>query len=141
MKFNIRQLAAAAALPMVMTLSAFTGAPRPKADSKIMFKGGGDTVVVMTEKLTEDVFGYIDIVPLKLSFVRTKLAKIDVLPNEETPRYMKQVEDALLPKWEGKEIDQILQMQVDGVSGATYTADAVKEGVIRGTKYRKTHDL
>lgn len=141
MKLNIRHIAAAAAVPVLMTLSSFTGAPRPKADSKIMFKGGGDTVVVMTEKLTEDVFGYIDIVPLRLSFVRTKLAKIDVLPNEETPRYMQQVEEALLPKWEGKEIEQILQTKVDGVSGATYTAEAVIEGVIRGTKYRKTHDL
>ena len=45
----------------------------------------------------------------------------------------------LLAKYEGKTVKKAASMDVDGVSGATYTSKALKKNVQLGLDYYKSH--
>jgi len=118
-------------LLIVGMLTVMTGC-RP--DAEIMQKTDGE-FIVNTTKLTPNVLGFEDTTPLKIHIADNKITKIEVLPNRETPRYLARIKTQLLPRWYGMEVKHALKNDVDGVTGATYTAKSIKENVRKGLEY------
>ena len=50
---------------------------------------------------------------------------MQALPNVETPRFFARAEEALIHKWDGMTPAEARALQVDGVTGATYSSQSV----------------
>ena len=68
-------------------------------DSPITKENGTD--VVNTTTLAKDVEGYNGTVPVKIYIKKNKIEKIEVLKNQETPKYLAMVKKSLLNAWDG----------------------------------------
>lgn len=97
----------------------------------------GKTYVVNTTSLTKNIKGYLGTTPLKIYITDNKIDKIEALPNQETPKYFAKVKKQLLDKWNGMTVSKAMKTQVDGVTGATLSSDAVKKNVVKGLEYYK----
>lgn len=97
----------------------------------------GNNVVVNTTSLTKTVKGYNGTTPLKIYISNNKIEKIEALPNQETPKYFAKVKKQMLDKWNGLTVNKAIKAKVDGVTGATYSSDAVKKNVVQGLQYYK----
>lgn len=97
----------------------------------------GKTYVVNTTSLTKSIKGYLGTTPLKIYITDNKIDKIEALPNQETPKYFAKVKKQLLDKWNGMTVSKAMKAQVDGVTGATLSSDAVKKNVVKGLEYYK----
>ncbi|MBR3557941.1 MAG: FMN-binding protein [Bacteroidales bacterium] len=95
--------------------------------------------VVNTTKLTADVQGFNGPTPLKIYIKGDKIEKIEALPNEETPGFFARVQEGLLNKWNGMSVKKAATAEVDAVSGATYSSEAVKKNVKAGAEYYLKH--
>lgn len=84
-------------------------------------------------------FGYAGIVPLLIGVdTNLNISKIVVLPNNETGDYVEAIySDKFIGRWQGVSLQDALQMQVDVVSGATHTSNAV----IAGMRHTASHVL
>lgn len=105
---------------------------------EVMTKENG-MYVINTTTLGKNVTGYVSTTPLKIYIKKNKVVKIEALKNQETPKYFVKVKKEMLDKWNGKKVNEALQMQVDGVTGATFSSDAVKQNVMLGLEYYKKH--
>jgi len=103
-------------------------------NSAVMTKENG-VYVVNTTTLAKDVEGYISTTPLKIYIKKNKVLRIEALKNQETPKYFLKVKKLLLNKWDGMTVKKAVAADVDGVTGATFSSDAVKENVKRGLEY------
>lgn len=93
--------------------------------------------VVNTTTIGKGVKGYIGPTPLKIYIQKNKVQKIEALKNQETPKYFAKVKRQLLDKWNGKTVNEAMKMKVDGVTGATYSSEAVIKNVRLGLGYYK----
>lgn len=103
-----------------------------------MTKENGSYVINTTE-LGKDVEGYQGTTPLKVYIKSGKVEKIEFLKSTETPKYYVKVKKALQEKWNGKKVKEAKTMQVDVVTGATYSSEAVIENVRRALDYYQSH--
>ncbi len=95
--------------------------------------------IVNTTKLAADVQGYNGPTPLNIYIKDDKIQKVEALPNEETPSFFQRVQNELLGKWKGMTVKQAATANIDAVTGATYSSEAVKENVKVGVKYYQKH--
>ena len=96
-----------------------------------------DTTVINTELLSKNVKGFKGTTPVKIFIVKNKIAKIvkiEALPNHETPKFFDKAK-TLLSEFTGKSVSKATKMDVDGVSGATYSSKALKKNVALGLAY------
>lgn len=105
---------------------------RPADD--VISKEDGFTVI-NTTSLSEDVEGYAGTTPLKIYIKKDKIERIEALRNVETPKYFALIKRDLLSKWNGLTVKKAATQQVDVVTGATYSSEAVIENVRRGLDY------
>ena len=89
------------------------------------------TIVIHTRSLSGTINGYAGAVPLDIYIKDGKVSDIQVLPNSETPSFLKRALP-LLESWRGKEVGMALETEVDAVSGATYTSSAIISNVRAG---------
>ncbi len=101
---------------------------------EIVTKENGATVI-NTTTLADDVEGYAGPTPLKIYVKAGKVEKIEALKNIETPKYWALIKRDLLGKWNGLAVKKAATQQVDVITGATYTSEAVIENVKRGLDY------
>ena len=101
-----------------------------KQDSAITKENG--TYIVNTNTLTQDVEGYAGPVPVMIYIKKNKIEKVEVLKNQETPKYLAKVKKAMLTAWDGLTVKEAKSKQVDAVTGATFTSKALIENVQRG---------
>lgn len=94
-----------------------------------------DTTVINTTTLAADVEGYAGPTPLKIYIRKGKVEKVVALKNIETPKYFALIKRELLNKWNGLTVKQAATQDVDVITGATYTSEAVIENVRRGLNY------
>jgi len=99
-----------------------------------------DTVVINTTRLGAEVVGYNDIVPLEIYLLHGEVVRVEALENEETPRFMKRTLP-MLSAWEGKTIQEAIDTQVDGVTKATFTSNAIKQNMALGLEFAREHKL
>ena len=104
-----------------------------KQDSDITKENG--SVIVNTTTIAKDVEGYNGPVPVKIYIKKNKIEKIEMLKNQETPKYLAQVKKAMLNAWDGLTIKAAKSKKVDAVTGATFTSEALIENVKQGLDY------
>ena len=92
------------------------------------------TVVLNTTFLAKDVKGFAGAVPLEIYLKKGKVEQVKALHNSETPEFMQEASE-LLGRWNGKTTEQALAMKVDGVTGATYTSNAIIGNMKAGLQY------
>lgn len=122
---------------MVALLLAAVMLQSAKPDEVITKEDG--MTVVNTTTLSKDVIGYMDATPLKIYIKKDKIEKVEALKNQETPKYFLRVKKQMLDKWNGMKVNDALKANVDGVTGATMSSDAVKENIRLGLEYYKKH--
>lgn len=98
----------------------------------------GDTTIVNTQQLGKNVRGYRGATPLKIYIRKNKVVKVEALANHETPKFFAKAK-AILAKYEGASTKKAARMQVDGVSGATFTSKALKKNMELGLNYYNEH--
>lgn len=97
--------------------------------------------VVTTENIAKDITGFAGPIPLNIYLKDNRIDSIEVLENEETPGYMATVIDGgLLNSWDGMTPSQVLTAHVDGVTGATYSSNAIIGSVNRAMEYVNRQD-
>lgn len=99
------------------------------------------TTSIYTYPLAKNVIGFGGAIPLKISLLDNTVTGIAILDNDETPSFINEVEQQLLPSYINRSIDEILSMNIDAVSGATYSSEAVIESIRRGLTYAQGADL
>ncbi len=84
-----------------------------------------DGIVVDTSSLSHDIIGYGGPTPLTVTFDDGKIASVVAQRNAETPGFFRRVEKALFPRFIGMTADEASKCDVDAVSGATFSSEAV----------------
>ena len=92
------------------------------------------TIVINTTPLGNDIIGYGGRVPLEISIKDGVVTHVETLENAETPRFLEKV-SPLLTKWNGLTIEQAQALEVDVITGATYTSNAIIGNMERGLNY------
>ena len=89
----------------------------------------GDTTLY-TEEFCQDIVGFNDIIPLEINMVDGKIVSINILDNKETPRFLQKVTDAeLVENFYGLTPKEAINLDIDAVSGATYSSNAIIKSV------------
>lgn len=95
-----------------------------------------DTVIVNTMQLGKNIKGFRGNTPVKIFIRKNKVVKIETMPNHETPQFFAKAKN-LLDQFNGQTVSKAVKMNVDGVSGATYSSEALKKNVKLGLEYYK----
>ncbi len=90
--------------------------------------------VIYTGEIGKKVIGYNGPTPLNITVTNGKITHIEVLDNEESPKYLKKATSRIFPKYIGKSVKEALSMKVDAVTGATYSSKAILENLKLGLK-------
>lgn len=108
------------------------------AGDNTMTKENGVYIIDTTE-LGKNVEGYQAPTPLKVYIKNDKVEKIEFLKSQETPKYYVKVKKALFEKWNGLKVKEAKTQQVDVVTGATFSSEAVIENVRLALDYYQSH--
>ena len=110
----------------------------PQKNDEVMTKEDG-MYVVNTTTLGSKVIGYVGPTPVKIYIKKNKVEKIEFLKSQETPKYYAKVKKALQDKWNGMKIKDAQSQKVVGVTGATFSSEAVIRNVQLGLDYYQKH--
>jgi len=125
---NIKALSAVALIIGAFTMQSFM------ANDDTMKKENG-SYVINTTSLSKSIEGYNGPTPLKIYIKKNKVVKIEFLKTQETPKYYAKVKKALMEKWNGLKVKDAKKKEVDAVTGATYSSEAVIKNVQLGLEY------
>ena len=98
-----------------------------------------DLFAINTTQLCKDVEGYAGPTPLKIYIRGNKVERIEFLKSQETPKYYAKVKKALAERWSGLRVKEASKQQVDAVTGATFSSEAVIKNVQSGLEYYLQH--
>lgn len=96
----------------------------------------GDTTIVNTKTIGEKVRGFKGNTPVKIYIKKNKVVKVEALANRESPNFFSKAK-SILTSWTGKNVEKARKMEVDAVSGATYSSSALIKNVQLGLEYYK----
>ena len=130
-KKGIKNLVCCSLLMAVVGTAAYAG----KAQSNVITKMADGTYVVNTTKLGKNVEGYNGATPLKIYIKKNKVEKVEFLKSQETPKYYAKVKKAFQNAWNGLKVKDAQKKQVDAVTGATFSSEAVIKNVQLGLEY------
>ncbi len=83
-----------------------------------------------TEEYCQDIIGFNGVIPLEIKMKGGKIANINILDNQETPRFLQKVTDAkLVENFYGLTPKEAINLEIDAVSGATYSSNAIIKSV------------
>ena len=102
------------------------GNTNPKVDSPYVSEKG-DTLIVDTTVPGEGIIGYRGQVPIQVYVVKGRVADIVLGENSETPRFIKRVYGIITPNWIGLRLKDAAKAEVDAVTGATLSSNALIE--------------
>ena len=98
-------------------------------------KAGADEVI-NTTRLGEKILGYGGTVPVEIYVTSGRIDSIKALPNNETTDVFQRLYDeGLMKAWNGHTLKEAVSLDVDGVTGATYSSNAVIGNVRCGVDY------
>jgi uncharacterized protein with FMN-binding domain len=93
------------------------------------------TFVIDTKELGKEVIGYAGTTPVEITVTNGRIEKIEALPNAETPGFFQRVKESeIFTALNGKTIEEASKVQLDAVSGATFSSKAVIENIRLGLK-------
>ena len=88
--------------------------------------------VLYTEEYCSDIIGYHGPIPMEISIIDGIISHIVILDNDETPRFLRSVVDAgLVERFYGLTPREAVNLDIDAVSGATYSSNAIIDSVKR----------
>ena len=105
----------------------------------VMRKEKDGTYIVNTTTLAQDVEGYNGPTPVEVYIKKNKIVKVVPLKSQEGPKYVAKVKKDMLPKYEQMNVKKGTVQDVDAVTGATFTSQAVQENIRRAVAYYKKH--
>ena len=105
----------------------------------VMRKEKDGTYVINTTTLAQDVEGYNGPTPVEVYIRKNKIVKVVPLKSQEGPKYVAKVKKGMLPKYEQMNVKKGTVQDVDAVTGATFTSQAVQENIRRAVAYYKKH--
>lgn len=94
----------------------------------------GDTLIVNTTEIGRDITGYAGQVPLEVYVADGRVMRIEALPNNESPAFFNKA-TRLLTAWNGLTLGEALRKEVDAVSGATFSSQAIIIGTQTALRY------
>lgn len=95
----------------------------------------GETVINTTE-IGKEIVGYGGPTPLEIYIKDGKITKIVPLTNRETPEFFGAIRNSdILESFNGLTPEEAAKKGVDGVSGATYSSNAVIANMKRGVEF------
>ena len=107
---------------------------------QVMRKEKDGTYIVNTTTIANDVDGYAGPTPVEVYIKKNKIVKVVPLKTMDGPKYVAKVKNSMLTKYEGMKIEKKAPLpKVDGVTGATFTSDAMREHVNRAIAYYQKH--
>lgn len=106
---------------------------------EVMKKEKDGTYVINTTTLAQDVEGYAGPTPVEVYIKKDKVVKAVMLKTMDGPKYQARVKKEMLPQYEGVSVKKGTVPDVDAVTGATFTSNAVQENVRRAVEYYKKH--
>ena len=109
------------------------------AADNVMRKEKDGTYIVNTTTLAEEIDGYNGPTPVEVYIKKNRIVKVVLLRSQETPKYNARIKKELLPRYEGQNVKKGTLQNVDGLTGATFTSDAVKENIRRAVEYYQKH--
>lgn len=111
------------------------GDSRSDGDGVISFSADNQ-MIVNTSSLCRDVQGYAGPVPLEIYVSDDRIDSIHSLANSESPGFFKRLdEEGLTRAFDGKTLAEASSLNVDAVSGATYSSTAYIANVRAGVSY------
>ena len=119
--------------PLSLIVLATTLQSAAQKDEVMVKENGG--YVINTTELSKDIQGYAGTTPVKIYIRKNKVEKVEFLKNEETPKYFARVKKAMQTKWDGMKVKDAAALKVDGVTGATFSSDAVIKNVQIGLDF------
>ena len=106
----------------------------------VMTRTSDGTYIINTTKLAKDVEGYMSTTPVEVHIKKNKIVKVVPLKTMDGPKYVAKVKNGMLTKYEGMKIDKKKPLpKIDGVTGATFTSDAMREHINRAIAYYQKH--
>lgn len=127
-----------AALAMVHenAILGFVPGKDTKNDSPSAVRKTESGEIVNTSSIGKDIIGYGGTVPLEIYITANRIDSVRALPNNETGEIFQRLYDkGLMSAWNGKTLQEAARFQVDGITGATYSSNAVKGNVRAGVDY------
>lgn len=117
-----------------------TAASTPTGTGDILRPAADGVHILSTSRLTRDIQGYGGPVPLEIFLKNNRILKVVPLDNAETPSYFAKVRNSpLLHQWDNLTPDEALDKEVDAISGATESANAIILSVRKAMEYAKVH--
>ena len=107
---------------------------------QVMRKEKDGTYIVNTTTIANDVDGYAGPTPVEVYIKKNKIVKVVPLKTMDGPKYVAKVKNSMLTKYEGMKIEKKAPLpKVDGVTGATFTSDAMRQNIERAIEYYQKH--
>ena len=118
----------------MLVVSVAAMAQEKKQEEPVMTKEKGGVYVINTTTLC-DAKGYKSPTPLKVTVKKDKIESVEALPNQETPKFFRRINEELIPKFVGVKFDET--DKVDALTGATMSSNAVKANLKAAYEYHK----
>ena len=96
------------------------------------------TQVIYTGDIASKVIGYNGTTPLNITVKNGVIENIEVLPNQESPAYLKRAQDKVLKQYIGKTVAEAKKLKPDIATGATYTSEALIKNIQMGLDKAKS---
>ena len=107
---------------------------------QVMRKEKDGTYIVNTTTIANDVEGYAGPTPVEVYIKKNTIVKVVPLKTMDGPKYVAKVKNGMLTKYEGMKIEKKASLtKVDGVTGATFTSDAMRQNIERAIEYYQKH--
>ena len=91
--------------------------------------------VVDTSMIENEIIGYNGPTPVTLYIRDRRIVKVHMQENADGFRYNQRVREGIGKAWDGKSLEEAATLEVDAVSGATFTSNAVIGNVRLGVTY------
>ena len=122
----------------IMLLVASSVSLDARTRKKATTKKASATQVIYTGDIANKVIGYNGTTPLNITVKNGVIESIEVLPNQESPAYLKRAKEKVLPQYIGKTVAEAKKLKPDIATGATYTSDALIKNIQMGLQQVKT---
>lgn len=125
-------------IAVIMLLVAGTASLDARTKKSTKKSKGTTTQVIFTGDIANKVIGYNGTTPLNITVKNGVIENIEVLPNQESPSYLKRAKDKVLPQYIGKTVAEAKKLKADVATGATYTSEALIKNIQMGLEQAKS---
>lgn len=124
-------------LLLFLLVQSFNQPMQAQSMSLAITKQKDGTYIINTTMIGENIQGFGGPTPVKISVKNEKIVSVEVLDNDESPKYIRKVIQELLPKYTGLMVKDVMKKQPDGVTGATLSSTSIKRNISLGLQEYK----